>query len=83
MSQAKVDARKQEKIANKNWKHARNVKRAIITVVAIVCVAAIIVGVFIVDSLKYKDVNTGKSKYDDAAVAEIVGYDYDMSQVLQ
>lgn len=74
MSQAKVDQYKQSKGDRKNWKKAQTRQRVRAIIISVACVAALVLILVAIFRPDYSNINTGSSKYDDAALSSIVGY---------
>lgn len=83
MSQKKVEMQKASKLKNKNYTQTHK-KKKILTTLAVIA-ACLVLGFLIYLGVKpeapdYSQVNTGTSRFDDAAIAQLAGSSFDFSQ---
>ena len=81
MSQEKVDKQKEQKLKNKNFDAVKKKKKIITILVCLVIALGIGCCIYLATRPDYSDVNTGASIFDDAAIAQLAGADYDFSSI--
>lgn len=75
MSQSKVDNYKKEKAGRKAALKRKKLTKIFVTVGAICLVIGIGLGVYFGTKPTYENASTNASKFDDVALASVLGYD--------
>lgn len=75
MSQSKVDQYKKEKAGRKASLKRKKLAKILWSVGAIILVIGICLGVYFSTRPTFEDASTNPSKFDDVALASVLGYD--------